>query len=107
MTSSDPGAGGGSRRGAFLIALVAALLAADGVGLALAAHAAARPRACDGWTGATGGLGLGGATGPAWSLFGVDPRLESACEAELFPIPGLACPDPTHGAGVAAFPPRR
>jgi len=107
LTSSDPGGSGGSKRGALLIALVAALLVADGVGLALAARGAARPRAADSWTGATGGLGLGGATGPAWSLFGVDPRVESACEAELFPIPGIACPDPTHGAGIAAFPPRR
>lgn len=107
MTSSDQQRDRGTTRGALLIALVAVLLAADGVGLALAARGAARPRAPDVWAGATGGLGLGGATGPAWSLFGVDPRLESACEAELFPIPGLACPDPTHGAGIAAFPPRR
>jgi len=92
LTSSDPGGSGGSKRGALLIALVAALLVADGVGLALAARGAARPRAADSWTGATGGLGLGGATGPAW---------------RLFPIPGIACPDPTHGAGIAAFPPRR
>jgi hypothetical protein len=94
-------------RGAKLVYIVWVVCSFDVIGLGISklrAHDRGPP---DGWTGATGGLGLGGATGPAWSLFGVDPRLESACEAELFPIPGLACPDPTHGAGVAAFPPRR
>jgi hypothetical protein len=94
-------------RGAKLVYVVCLLVQFDVIGLALSKLRAKRAGPPDGWTGATGGLGLGGATGPAWSLFGVDPRLESACEAELFPIPGLACPDPTHGAGIAAFPPRR
>jgi len=94
-------------RGAKLICVVGVLCSLDVVGLAISKLRARYRAPRDGWTAATGGLGLGGATGPAWSLFGVDPRLESSCEAELFPIPGLACPDPTHGAGVAAFPPRK
>jgi hypothetical protein len=106
LTSSDPDGSGGARRGPLLIALVAALVAADGVGLALSARRAAAP-ARDDWSEATRGVGLGGATSPVWSLFNVDARLEASCEAELFPIPGLACPDPTHGAGVATLPPRK
>lgn len=56
---------------------------------------------------ATGGLGLGVAMSPEWSLFDVDARFESECESELFPIPGLACPDPVHGSGIVTLPPRR
>jgi hypothetical protein len=84
-----------SRRGGALIAgvAVAAVAAASLVG-------GDRVRADHSFARATCGLGLGPASSPAWSFFGVDPRLSSACEAELFPLPGLACPDPTHGAGV-------
>lgn len=54
---------------------------------------------------AVGGLGLGSSVSPAWSFFALDPRLSATCENELFPIPGLACPNPSHGAALADFPP--
>lgn len=54
---------------------------------------------------ATGGIGLSSALSPAWSFHSFDPRLESCCENELRPIPGLPCPEPGHGATLADFPP--
>ena len=56
---------------------------------------------------ATGGIGLAASVSPAWSFFAFDPRTESACENELWPIPGLPCPSPHHGASVFDPPPLR
>ena len=50
---------------------------------------------------ATGGVGLSSCVSVAWSVNAFDPRLESACENELWPIPGLSCPNPGHGTRVA------
>lgn len=74
-----------------------------------ASLALARPPdpAGDGFARATCGLGLGAAVAPDWGFHEVDPRLERSCEAETFPLPGLACPDPSHGTGVATLPDRR
>lgn len=54
---------------------------------------------------ATGGIGLAPAVSPAWSFFLLDPRLESFCENELWPVPGITCYSPYHGALVADPPP--
>lgn len=54
----------------------------------------------------TCGAGSGSAMSPEWALFDVDARFQSSCEGELFPIPGLACPGPVHGAGVITLPSR-
>ncbi len=54
---------------------------------------------------ATGGIGLSSAVSGAWSFFAFDPRTESTCENELWPIPGATCPNPYHGANVADLPP--
>jgi hypothetical protein len=53
----------------------------------------------------TGGTGLSAAVSAAWSFFAFDPRTESACENELWPIPGLPCPTPYHGTAVFDPPP--
>ena len=92
-----------SRRGARLLSAVAGAAALAGVALA----AGGRTPVDGSFARATCGLGLGPAIAPDWSFFGVDPRLEAECEAETFPIAGLACPDPTHGTGVSRFLPRR
>lgn len=54
---------------------------------------------------ATSGIGLSSAVSPAWSFFAFDPRTESTCENELWPIPGASCPNPYHGATLADLPP--
>ena len=54
---------------------------------------------------ATGGIGLSSATSAEWSFFTMDPRTESVCENELWPIPGLSCPNPFHGTTVIDLPP--
>jgi len=46
------------------------------------------------------GLGGGHAVGVDWSFFAYDPRRASHCENEWFPIPGMHCPNPHHGAAV-------
>jgi hypothetical protein len=56
---------------------------------------------------AVGGLGLGSSVSPAWSFFALDPRTSATCENELFPLPGLPCPNPSHGAALADLPPLR
>lgn len=98
-------------RGATLATAVAALVAASAGALLLAARSDTRDNAAgrtdSSFARATGSLGLGAATSPAWSFFGVDPRTEAFCESELFPLPGLPCPDPTHGTGVSAIASRR
>lgn len=54
---------------------------------------------------ATGGVGLGPASAADWSFFSFDPRIESHCEAELWPIPGAPCYVPHHGAALFDLPP--
>ncbi len=54
---------------------------------------------------ATGGIGLSSTVSVAWSFFAFDPRTEPFCENELWPIPGLTCPNPHHGATVVDLPP--
>jgi hypothetical protein len=46
---------------------------------------------------ATRGVGLGPAASAAWSMHGFDARAAARCEVELWPLPGLPCPDPGHG----------
>jgi hypothetical protein len=84
-----------------LLASIAGLVAIDGLLLALEPGApSSSPSALD-FQRRTGGIGLSAAAGVEWSFHAFDPRLERACENELQPIPGSACPDPVHGAGVA------
>jgi hypothetical protein len=85
-----------------LLAFAAALVVADAAWLAAPAPSA-RDRA---FVRATRGAGIGAAVSPAWSFFDVDPRGERTCESELFPVPGLTCPDPNHGRGIVDFPAR-
>jgi hypothetical protein len=92
-------------RGARLLAAVAALVVVDASWLLLA-RARGAPRQ-DEFARSTCGPGAGVATAPDWSFHDVDPRLAGGCESETFPLPGLACPDPNHGTGVAALPDRR
>jgi hypothetical protein len=60
------------------------------------------PRPADdlGFARATGGVGLGPAAAADWSFFAFDPRIESHCEAETWPIPGGHCYVPHHGAAL-------
>lgn len=107
MTRSSQASRAGAEglRGARVVAAVAALVLVDAAWLALArSRAATRAESQDGFSRATCGLGLGVAVAPDWGFREVDPRLERACEAETFPLPGLACPDPNHGTGVATLP---
>jgi hypothetical protein len=84
-----------------LLAAVGVLCVADAVWLA----APEEPRHSTAFARAVSSLGLGSAVSGAWSHFGFDPRLESRCENELAPIPGLACPNPYHGAALVDLPP--
>jgi ABC-type dipeptide/oligopeptide/nickel transport system permease component len=86
-----------------LVAVTVAIAAIDAFWIGLGA---ARPRNTA-FAQASCGMGLGSVTSPEWSFFSLDPRTQSACESELFPVPGLACPDPTHGSGFGLFPARR
>jgi hypothetical protein len=52
---------------------------------------------------ALGGFGLGSSVTSEWCFVSLDPRIESACPAELRPVPGLYCPTADHGAGLVAF----
>jgi hypothetical protein len=90
-------------RGILLVVLVFLLLIADVFVLAID-----RPRLEEKmpFQRACSGIGLSSAVSVSWSFFGFDPRTESACENELWPIPGLACPNPCHGTSVASFPAR-
>ena len=54
---------------------------------------------------ATGGIGLGASVSPAWSFFALDPRTQARCENEEWPLPGIPCPNPHHGASLADLPP--
>lgn len=92
-----------SGRGPLLLALLAALV----LGSAAAQRTAARrplPAEALAFQRATGGLGLGSSVATDWSFHLFDPRLERNCENELWPLPGLACPNPYHGAGLANLP---
>ena len=53
---------------------------------------------------AVAGLGGGHAVGVDWSFFAYDPRRATECENEWFPIPGLPCPNPHHGASAVDRP---
>jgi hypothetical protein len=90
-----------SNRGGALLVALAVLACADGAWLA-AQSRPSEPR--DAYQAVTGGLGLGSAVSAAWSFHAFDPRLEATCENELWPIPGLACANPHHGASVAELP---
>ena len=107
MTRSSTAAPGARRldRGARVVAAVAALVLVDASWLLVASARGGPPR--DDFARAACGLGAGVATAPDWSFHDVDPRLAGGCESETFPLPGLACPDPNHGTGVAALPDRR
>ena len=85
--------------GGFLLALTAALVI-------VATSIVCRPAATrdSPFQRALGSVGLSSAVSVDWSFFGFDPRTEPACENELWPIPGLYCPNPSHGASVADFP---
>ena len=52
-----------------------------------------------------GGVGLGASVSPTWSFFALDPRTQSRCENEEWPLPGIPCPNPHHGASLADLPP--
>ena len=53
----------------------------------------------------TGGIGLAPSVSPAWTFFSMPPNIEVFCENELWPIPGLPCYNPNHGALVVELPP--
>ena len=89
-------------RGLPLLLLIGVLIAAD---LALIDFGAIPVPIERPFQRATCGIGLSSAVSPAWSFFGFDPRTESTCENELWPIPGASCPNPYHGATVVDFPP--
>jgi hypothetical protein len=84
-----------------LLGALAVMLAADGAWLWSESSSTSR---ADGFQLATGGLGLGAAVSGAWSYRAFDARLESTCESELWPIPGLWCANPYHGASVVELP---
>lgn len=90
--------------GTLLLAALALLVASDATWLAAESF---RKSHADVFELATSSLGLSCATSPEWCFFALDPRCESTCESELQPLPGLACPSPVHGAGVADLPPAR
>lgn len=92
-----------SRGGALLLATLAAF-AFVSVLVGISAGAPDGDKGCA-FQRATGGVGLGSTVSVAWSFFGFDPRLEAACENELTPLPGLACPNPGHGRALADLPP--
>ena len=90
--------------GAALLAVTAAIALIDALWLVCGGNAGVASD--DRFARATCGLGVGATIAPDWGLFAVDARLQSSCEGELQPMPGLACPDPNHGAGVATLPAR-
>lgn len=93
-----------SARGPALLLLVALLAVASAVAQGAAARAGERGSAVAFQT-ATGGFGLGSSVSTDWSFFLFDPRFERSCENELWPLPGLPCPNPYHGAALANLPP--
>ena len=80
---------------------VGALASADVGWLVAESFVSPRP---DAFQTATGGTGLGAAVSAAWSWRAFDARLEPTCENELWPIAGLSCPNPYHGASVVELP---
>lgn len=92
-------------RGSIFVAAVAFLAIAAAVGVA-GARGRVRTKDDTAFARATGGVGLSSSASVSWSFFDLDPRLASACENEIWPIPGLACPNPGHGARAADYPPR-
>ncbi len=94
-----------SNRASIFVAAVAFLAIAAAVGVAVAGGRA-RTENDTAFARATGSVGLSSSASVSWSFFDLDPRLASACENEIWPIPGLACPNPGHGARAADYPPR-
>ncbi|HMB70130.1 MAG TPA: hypothetical protein VKU85_12495 [bacterium] len=92
-----------SRRATVLLVALAALLAADAAWWLAEARSS---RESSPLQAALLGIGRGSAAGVDWSFFSFDPGLEAACENELWPIPGLPCPNPHHGAAAVDPPPR-
>jgi len=84
-----------------LLRSIGVLLLADVVWLAAAPSDTSSG---DPFQAALAGLGGGHAVGVDWSFFAFDPRCVGHCENELFPIPGLHCPNPHHGAAVVDRP---
>lgn len=82
--------------------LALALAAATGI-TASALIQDAAPPAPPSLAQAVGGLGMAGALSPEWGFFPVDPRVEAACECELWPVPGGVCYSPWHGAAATDF----
>lgn len=91
-----------SRKGRLLLCFVAAIVLADACCIQLGRPAESQGAA---FQRITRGFGLSAAVSPAWSFFAVDPRIEPYCENELWPIPGLPCYNPYHGALAAGLPP--
>lgn len=90
-------------RGPLLLAL-AAILALGSAAAQLAAVRRPAHPAAPAFQTATGGLGLGSSVSSDWSFHLFDPRVEGSCENELWPLPGLPCPNPCHGAALANLP---
>ncbi|NOT02290.1 MAG: hypothetical protein HOP29_16915 [Phycisphaerales bacterium] len=82
----------------------ATLVALDAAWIVFAGGA---PRAggTDAFQQSTCGFGVGASVSPSWCFFTLDPRVERVCENELWPIPGLPCPNPSHGAVIVDLPP--
>lgn len=87
-------------RGGILLVITAAL-----AGIAAAGTVWPAPAPETSFQRATCGVGLSSTVSVAWSFFGYDPRAEATCESELWPIPGLSCPNPGHGTSVVDLPP--
>ncbi|MBT8484107.1 MAG: hypothetical protein HKO59_12285 [Phycisphaerales bacterium] len=83
-------------RGPAFLAIVAGLGVLD-AGLLLFAPASPPSKPAPGF------VGLGPALSPSWSVHAFDPRLSAVCENELWPIPGLPCPNPVHGCRGPQF----
>ncbi|MBI3353437.1 MAG: hypothetical protein HY034_00890 [Nitrospirae bacterium] len=51
---------------------------------------------------ATGGLGLGAVTKPAWCYINYDTRIEGSCSCIEWPVPGGYCYCPDHTGSIAS-----
>ena len=90
-----------SAKGSFILIATALIGLIDVVWLVLANQ---EPRSRDAFQSLTGGVGLGSSLAPIWSFHSLNPRFEGYCENEHWPIPGLTCPNPVHGAGLVDLP---
>jgi hypothetical protein len=50
-----------------------------------------------------GGLGMGAAATPSWSIMHYDPRLQSIDDSTLWPVPGMYPYSPSSAATVVVF----